>query len=52
MKWSLVRDYVLYVTMSKLICSHSSDKDGIFYLAIECSVVDKFDEVSNRLVVD
>ena len=51
MKCSLVRDGVLYIIMSKLIYSHSVDKDGILYHAIECSVVYKIDEVSNRLVV-
>ena len=43
MKCSLVRDYVLYVTISKLICSHSVDKDGILYHAIECSVIYEID---------
>ena len=52
MKCSLVRDYVIYVIISKLICSHSGDKDGILYHAIECSVVYNIDEVSNWLVVD
>ena len=52
MKNSLVRDNVLYVIMSKLIFSHSADKDGIFYHAIECSVLYKIDEISNQLVVD
>ena len=47
MKSSLVRDYVLYIIMSKLICSHSADKDGILHYTIECSVVYKIDEVSN-----
>ena len=47
-----MRDYVLNVIMTKLICSHSADKDGILYLAIECSAAYKFDEVSNQLVVD
>ena len=52
MKSSLVKDYILYIIMSKFICSHSSDKDGILYYAIERSVVYKINEVFNRLVVD
>ena len=47
MKCSLVIDYILYVIMSILICSHYADKDEILYLSIEFSVVYKFDEVSN-----
>ena len=52
MKWSLVRDYVIYVIISKLIYSYSTDKDEILYHAIKCSVVYKIDKVSNRLMVD
>ena len=44
MKSSVVRDYVLYIIMSKLIYSHYANKDEIFYYAIECSVVYKTDE--------
>ena len=47
-----MRNYVLYIIMSKLICSHSTNKNKILYHAIEYSVVYKIDEVSNQLVVD
>ena len=52
MKCLLVRDYVLYAIISKLICSHSIDKDGILYHAIECNIVYNINKVSNQLVVD
>ena len=52
MECSLVRDYVIYIIMSKLICSQSADKDEILYRAIDCSVIYKIDEVSNQLMVD
>ena len=52
MKCSLVRNYILYVIISELIYLHSADKYEILYHAIECSIVYKIDEVSNRLVVD
>ena len=39
--YSLVRDYVLYIIISKLIYSYSADKDGILYNAIEYSVIYK-----------
>ena len=52
MKCALVKDYVRYIIMSKLICSCSADKDEIFYHAIECTVVYKIDEVANQLLVN
>ena len=41
MKCLLVKDYVLYIIMSKLLCSHSAIKDKILYYVIKCSVVYK-----------
>ena len=52
MKSSLVRDYFLYIIVSKIICSHSVDKDRILYDAVECSVVYNIDGVPNWLMVD
>ena len=52
MKCSLGIDYVVYMIISKLICSHSVNKDEIPYHAIECSVIYEINEISNWLVVD
>ena len=52
MKSSLVRNNVLHIIISKLIYSYSDDKYGILYHAIECYIIYKTDEVSNRLVVN
>ena len=43
---------MFYIIVSKLIYSHSIDKDRIFYYAMKCSIVYKIDKVSNQLVVE